>query len=256
MKVLLVLLDGMRPDAIGDIPQVQDMIRCGASTMEAQTVVPSVTLPCHMSLFHSVDPARHGTTTNVFMPQVRPIDGLCEMLKAARKRSAFFYNWHELRDLARPGSLSYEHYLEGRSMGWEQTTTMLCDSAIDHIQKFAPDFTFFYTGLPDETGHAKGWMTPEYLESLRYSWKEVGRLTDSLPEDYTVIVIADHGGHDRTHGTLMPEDMTIPVFIKGKDFPAGSKLENVSIKDIAPTVAALLGADRAVEWEGKPLYEG
>ena len=256
MKVLLVLLDGMRPDAIGDIPQVQNMIREGASTLEAKTVFPSVTLPCHMSLFHSVDPCRHGTTTNIYMPQVRPIDGLCEMLKASRKTSAFFYNWHQLRDLARPGNLSYELYVEGSRFGWEQTTTQLCDAAIDYIQKNAPDFTFFYTGLPDETGHAKGWMGPEYLESLRYSWKEVERLTDSLPVGYTVIVIADHGGHDRTHGTEMPEDMTIPVFIQGENFPAGSKLENVSIKDIAPTIAALLDADRAAEWEGNSLYEG
>lgn len=255
MKVLLVLLDGMRPDAIGHIPQVQTMLREGCSAMDARTVSPSVTLPCHMSLFHSVDPGRHGTTTNVYMPQVRPVDGLCEVLKAAGKRSAFFYNWHELRDLARPGRLSYEYYLEGRSNDWEQTTTDLCDAAIDHIRKYSPDFTFFYTGLPDETGHAKGWMGKEYIEALEYSWKEVQRLMDSLPEDYTVFVIADHGGHDRTHGTEMPEDMTIPVFIRGKDFPAGSKLQDVSIKDIAPTVAALLGARAAVEWEGKVLYE-
>ena len=50
---------------------------------------------------------------------------------------------------------------------------------------------------------------------------------------------ADHGGHDRTHGTDSPEDMTIPFIINGKDFKAGEKLENVSIKDIAPTVAKL-----------------
>jgi len=256
MKVLLALLDGMRPDAIGDIPQVRDMIREGASTMKAQTVFPSVTLPCHMSLFHSVDPARHGTTTNSYMPQVRPIDGLCEILKQAGKRSAFFYNWHELRDLARPGSLAYEHYLEGHVLGWEQTTTLLCDSAIEHIGKYAPDFAFFYTGLPDETGHAKGWMSEEYLEALRYSWKEVRRLADSLPEDYTVIVVADHGGHDRTHGTAMPEDMTIPVFIQGEGFPGDTELSGVSLKDIAPTVAAILGAQGAPEWEGKSLYEG
>lgn len=256
MKVLLALLDGMRPDAIGDIPQVQDMIRSGASTMEATTVFPSVTLPCHMSLFHSVDPSRHGTTTNIYMPQVRPIAGLCEVLKAAGKRSAFFFNWHELRDLARPGNVTYECYLEGRLYGWEETTTQLCDAAIDHIRKFAPDFVFFYTGLPDETGHALGWMTQPYFDSLRYSWKEVQRLADSLPEDYTLIVVADHGGHDRTHGTTMREDMTIPVFIRGKDFPAGTTLQDVSLKDIAPTVAALLGANRAPEWEGKVLYEG
>ena len=34
---------------------------------------------------------------------------------------------------------------------------------------------------------------------------------------------ADHGGHDRTHGTDSPEDMTIPFIIKGKDFKAGEK---------------------------------
>ena len=253
MKVLLVLLDGMRPDAIGDIPQVQNMIREGASTLEAKTVFPSVTLPCHMSLFHSVDPCRHGTTTNIYMPQVRPINGLCEMLKLFGKTSAMFYNWHQLRDLARPGSLSYEYYLEGRRLGWEETTTALCDNAIAHIQKYAPDFTFFYTGLPDETGHAKGWMGPEYLESLRYSWKEVERLVNSLPEDYTVMVIADHGGHDRTHGTDLPEDMTIPMVAIGPDFVPGSSLDGANIKDIAPTVAALLGVNADPEWEGKSL---
>ena len=255
MKVLLVLLDGMRPDAIGDIPQVRDMIRDGASTLEAQTVFPSVTLPCHMSLFHSVDPDRHGTTNNVHTPQVRPVDGLCDVLWQAKKRNAFFYNWEELRDLSRPGHLAFSYYIEGRRDGWEETTTLLADTAIDYIRKYAPDFTFFYTGLPDETGHAKGWMGAEYLESLRYSWKEVERLTDSLPEDYTVIVIADHGGHNRTHGTTMPEDMLIPVILRGGPFVPGSVLENVSIKDIAPTVAALLGAEAAPEWEGRILYE-
>lgn len=59
MKVLLALLDGMRPDSITNVP-------------EAQTVFPSVTLPCHISLFHSVDPDRHGITTNTYTPQVRP----------------------------------------------------------------------------------------------------------------------------------------------------------------------------------------
>lgn len=64
---------------------------------------------------------------------------------------------------------------------------------------------------------------------------------------------ADHGGHDRTHGTDSPENMTIPFIIKGKDFKAGEKLENVSIKDIAPTVAKLLGIAPDQAWEGKSL---
>jgi predicted AlkP superfamily pyrophosphatase or phosphodiesterase len=254
MKVLLTLLDGMRPDAITDVPEAQAMIARGSSAMDAQTVYPSVTLPCHMSLFHSVDPSRHGTTTNLFMPQVRPIDGLFDVLRMAKKRTAMFYNWHELRNLCRPGSLSLEYYQQGCTLGWEETTVPLTDAVIDHIKKFDPDFTFYYYAYPDEMGHAHGWMTEQYQHAIDFCWKETQRIIDTLPEDYVVIAVADHGGHDRTHGTTMPEDMTIPVIITGGPFKAGVKLENVSIKDIAPTIAALLGVEAAPEWEGKVLF--
>ena len=107
MRTLLILVDGMRPDALTNIPTAQKIIARAKSTMSARTVMPSVTLPCHVSLFHSVDPARHGIMTNTYVPQVRPINGLCEVLSRANKSCAFFYNWHELRDLVRPGSLTY-----------------------------------------------------------------------------------------------------------------------------------------------------
>ena len=87
MKVMLILVDGMRPDAMVQMPQAQTLMAKSAYTLNAQTVFPSVTLPCHMSLFHSVDPARHGITTNLYMPQVRPINGLCEVLKSNGKKS-------------------------------------------------------------------------------------------------------------------------------------------------------------------------
>ena len=51
----------------------------------------------------------------------------------------------------------------------------------------------------------------------------------------------------------MPEDMTIPVFFQGEAFTPGKQLEAVSLKDIAPTIAKLLGAEAPEEWEGKPL---
>ncbi len=254
MKVLLMLMDGMRPDSLPNVPEAQAMIARGSSAMDAQTVFPSVTLPCHMSLFHSVDPTRHGTTTNLFMPQVRPIDGLFDVLKMAKKRTAMFYNWHELRNLCRPGSLNMEYFLQGSTLGWEETTVPLTDAVIGHIKKYDPDFTFYYFAYPDEMGHSHGWMTERYHHAVSFCWKEAQRIIDTLPEDYVVIVVADHGGHDRTHGTDMPEDMIIPVIITGGPFEAGKKLENASIKDIAPTVAALLGVEAAPEWEGKVLY--
>ena len=62
-KVILILTDGMRPDALTSCghPFVEKMKEMSTYTLGARTVMPSITLPCHMSLFHSVDPARHGT---------------------------------------------------------------------------------------------------------------------------------------------------------------------------------------------------
>lgn len=60
MKVLLILSDGMRPDGLEGHPAVARLMREGSYSLRARTVMPSVTLPCHMSLFHSVDPAVTG----------------------------------------------------------------------------------------------------------------------------------------------------------------------------------------------------
>lgn len=66
MRVLLILVNGMRPDALTDVPAAQSIIKQSAHTMTTKTVLPSVNLLCHMSLFHSVDPSRHRITTNVY----------------------------------------------------------------------------------------------------------------------------------------------------------------------------------------------
>lgn len=253
MKVLMILVDGMRPDSIDTIPLAQEVIRSSASTMSAATVMPSVTLPCHMSLFHSVDPSRHGTTTNTYAPQVRPVTGLCEVLARSGKSCAFFYDWEELRDLTRPGSLEHSFYQKGADIGLAEADRRVTGAAIAYLTEQQPDFAFLYLGNADEEGHRSGWMSEKYMAAVRTAWGEIGRVLRVLPEEYTVIFLADHGGHDRIHGTSAPEDMTIPVMIRGRDFPAGSKLENVSIMDIAPTMARLLGVSADREWEGKSL---
>ena len=254
MKVLLILVDGMRGDSFENCKAAKEFMKKSAYTLNAKTVMPSATLPCHMSLFHSVDPMRHGTTTNTYTPPVRPIKGLCEMISAENKRNAFFYNWEQLRDLSRPSAQTFSYYISQSRVGNDIANQILTDAAISHLEKYDIDFTFLYLGVLDIIGHNSGWMSPEYFAEVDKSWAEIDRIVSTLPDDYTVIVTADHGGHDRTHGTEMPEDMTIPVFIKGKDFTPGEILGNVSIKDIAPTVAKLLGVPANEEWEGVALF--
>ncbi len=254
MKVILILADGMRPDAIADVTPAKEMMANGSYTLDAKTVFPSVTLPCHMSLFHSVDPMRHGTTTNTYAPQVRPIPGLCEVLRAAEKKNAFFYNWEELRDLAKPDSLMCSYFYSGHQEGWyELANEKVTKAAIDYIKEESPDFVFLYLGWTDEAGHKYGWMTEEYHRAVYESWNCIRRVMDAADDEYTVIVTADHGGHARIHGTELPEDMTIPILMQGAPFEKGKVLKDVSILDIAPTIAKLLGTEPHAEWEGKAL---
>ena len=84
-KVILISIDGMRPDGVMQCgnPYVKELMKTASYTLDAKTVFPSVTLPCHMSMFHSVPPERHGITTNLYMPPVRPISGLFEQVKSS-----------------------------------------------------------------------------------------------------------------------------------------------------------------------------
>ena len=252
-KVVLILVDGMRPDALCGIPEAEALKETAAYTLNARTVSPSVTLPCHMSLFHSVTPDRHGILSNTYAPQVRPIEGLCEVLRHNEKRCAFYYCWEELRDLARPGSLSNAFFSSMYTYGLDEATNDVADAAIRDFRVSIPDFSFIYLGNTDEWGHKSGWMSERYLESVRLCWRRIAQIRDTLDEDTTLIITADHGGHDRCHGTELDEDMTIPVFIEGKGFAPGELAQPVSILDLAPTVTAQLGVKPCRDWEGKSL---
>lgn len=253
-RVLLILADGMRPDSLEACgnPVVKKILKHSVYTLEGTTVMPSVTLPCHMSLFHSVTPERHGILTNTYVPQVRPVRGLCEVLKAAGKHNAFFYNWEELKDLSRPDSMTFATFVSGHTYGYEIANARLVDAAIPYLKEPDAHFTFLYFGWPDAAGHGFGWMGEEYLHSVSMTWDSMDRVISTLNEDDLVIITADHGGHGRSHGADIPEDMTIPILFYNPKFTE-RKLEKASILDIAPTVTSVLGVAADPDWEGTPL---
>jgi len=252
-KVLLILADGMRPDALSQCGNdyLCRLAEQSLSTFEAKTVMPSVTLPCHSSLFYGVEPARHGITTNTWMPMVRPIDSLFDVIAKAGGTCGSFFNWEQLRDMWSPGSVDMSCFVNLQSS--KNTDAMLTDLASGYICSKKPDFVFLYLGMTDEEGHSSGWMGEKYLNSVKNVNIMARTIIERIPKDYTVIVTADHGGHDRCHGSDMPEDTTIPLIIKSRLVTPG-KLENADIRDIAPTVAKILGVTKPVEWEGKELF--
>jgi predicted AlkP superfamily pyrophosphatase or phosphodiesterase len=251
--VVLFLIDGLRPEAITPetMPHVWSLKEKGRWTLTARTVMPSSTLPCHMSLFHSVPPERHGIVTNTYTPPVRPVPGLFEVLQQARRRSAMFYNWEQLRDLARPGSLTVSVYRNMNEPGGDDSTVAF--EATNELFDSDYDFAFVYLGDTDEEGHRFGWLSDEYLATATMADECIRQVMEALPAHARVFVTADHGGHDRTHGTDSPEDMTIPLIAVGEGVTSGTFDCPVSLMDIAPTILACLNLPAPEVWSGKVL---
>ncbi|HEU0293269.1 MAG TPA: alkaline phosphatase family protein [Anaerolineales bacterium] len=254
--VVFIMLDGVRPDALttANCPTLNSLHGRGASTMQARSVMPSITLPCHTSIFHSVPPTRHGISSNTFVPMARPLPGLVEVARAAGKRVAFFYNWEQLRDLARPGNIHYSYFRDSAYQPDGDDETVL--EATRFIQKDKPDFAFIYIGTVDTVGHDYGWMSDEYLNQLNHIDSLLGDFFASLPADYASIIHSDHGGHDRNHGTGSDEDMLIPWMAAGPGIKKGYTIQSpVSLLDTAPTIVRLLDIQPHREWEGRCVEE-
>lgn len=255
-KVLLILADGMRPDSLAACghPFIAPLLAASRWSLNAQSVIPPVTLPCHMSLFHSVRPDRHGVLTNTFTPMARPVRGLFDVLHAAGRFCAFYYDWPQLRDLGQPGSVDEAYLMSGSSQGYGITmphTVRRCKEAL--ARETPPDFIFLYLGLTDEAGHKHGWMNAPYLDAVHQAWDAIADVLSVLPEDYTVLITADHGGHDRNHGVDIPEDMNIPCILYGPGIAPGAMDDPVSLLDFAPTIAHLLNVPPDPDWEGHVL---
>lgn len=250
-KVILISIDGMRPDGLLQCgnPFVEELIKRGMYTLSGSSIVPPVTLPCHMSIFYSVTPERHGVSTNVYTPMVRPFNGLFEQIKAMGGSSAMYYGWEPLRDVSRPESLRHAEYIWAYSAN--HTDRLLTESALNYIKKQQPDFVFLYMVETDEKGgHDNGWMSKPYLECIYDAIDNVKMVLEEVGSDYTIIITADHGGHDRVHGLNVLEDMTIPMFFVGPDFVPGENVSDITLLDIAPTIADVMGIPVPREWEG------
>jgi len=255
-KVILICIDGMRADGFLTCGNAyaQELMKLGAYSTAAQSVLPSITLPAHMSIFHSVPPQRHGILTNTYTPLVRPLNGICEQIKNAGGVNAIFYGWEPMRDISRPGSMKISAYLDCYLE--DGSDAILTDAALACMRTRKPDFVFLYMAETDDKGgHAKGWMTPDYMHYVSAALDNVKRVVEEMGSEYTVILTADHGGHDRSHGTDMPEDMTIPMVFIGNRFTPGKQLENLSLLDIAPTIADVMGVPAEPEWEGRSVAE-
>lgn len=260
-KFILTIVDACRPDGLAQAatPNIDSIWQQGAYSWQGQSILPSISLPCHTTMFRSVLPEKHGIYDNVYLPSAAQFPSILEVAAEAGLHTAFFSSWEELRDLAKPGSLEvgyYRHYRFGRD-----NDGLVMNMALAHLAAEQPDFLVIYLGDVDMAGHAYGWMSPEYLRAIETSDQHIGALLRTLEEhhlrdQYTLMVMSDHGGHEHMHGTDSPEDMTIIWMLNGPNIRQNHQITSpITLLDTAPTIAHSLGLEPPAVWDGQPVYE-
>jgi arylsulfatase A-like enzyme len=130
-----------------------------------------------------------------------------------------------------------------------------------HLGESRPNLMFVHLSDPDRAGHSSGWMSPAYGRAVAAVDGAMARLLSSADtafgkDNYTVIVTADHGGHEFNHGSDDPRDVLIPWIAWGRGVKSGQLQETaVQTVDTASTVLWLLGLDEPGEWSGAPVLD-
>ena len=261
-RIILILIDGCRADALQQVnsANIDSLVAAGASSFQARTVAPPITLPCHFSLFTSSHPIAHGVADNSARPAPSPsVAGLFEVLAYHSLRSAVFFTWEQLRNLWAPGSVS--HCVCSRIVQRQDSDLIIADLALDYLIKAKPDFCFIYLERTDFVGHADGWMSPAYLKALGQADIAVGHVLTGLEKTglrdaYHFVVQSDHGGSDHHHTTLDDAVMNIPWIAAGPSIRSDHVIRKpVSIMDTTPTLARILGIPPHPAWAGKAVDE-
>jgi predicted AlkP superfamily pyrophosphatase or phosphodiesterase len=254
--VLILSIDGLRPDVILSAPMANllALMEHSAYTLNAQTVYPSVTLISHASMLIGVCPSKHKVYWNDYLPLLGYAEGtdLFDLAHQVGLQTAMVVGKEKLRQITEPSSTDLFTYVNDRDLVVAQRL----------IDDFPQDFSLLFVHFPlvDGMGHEYGWMSPEQLSVAFRADEALGNILAELDarglRDETLIIIsADHGGHDTTHGSSMPVDMTIPWIASGPGIQPRVLTTQVHTYDTAATAALVLGLPIPPEWDGVPVYE-
>jgi predicted AlkP superfamily pyrophosphatase or phosphodiesterase len=262
-RVVLVVLDGLRPDAVDAfrLDHVAELAARGAATFTARTVAPSVTAAAMASLFTGLAPARHGVVSDRFhVPRRRgPVDPLPRVLSAAGlPSSAFIGSLPALyaglaRQIAR-------HVGLGRAVCAGDTARAIVASARPTLAEQERGLIVLHWPDADRAGHEHGWMSRQYEAGARAMDQALGDLAGVLARhggDTTLLIaLADHGGGGAVandHDSMHPADQTIPIILAGAGVEPGTLDGPVSLLDVPPTLLWALGVVAPPSYEGRVL---
>lgn len=266
--VLILGIDGLGAHGFGmaETPNLVELMKNGAYSLSARTIVPSSSGPAWSSIITGTTVERHGIGNNdwtIYNKELQPVyEGKYSMFPTIfgeirehypKAVIGAIYQWSSFGNFIEKNVCNVSTPVDSEDIATRKACELLSTNM--------PDFTFVHLDLVDHAGHHSGYRSAEYKKSVEKVDSLIGvfiaKLKDTGMLDQAVVfIVADHGGFDKSHGGTHADEMIVPFIIYGKGVKRGYIIKHpVFNYDLAPTVAWLFGF-KLNEWiTGKPLSD-
>jgi hypothetical protein len=258
-RAILITVDGLRYDVVTDdsMPTCARLLREGAATLDAESLEPTFTIPNHVSMCTGLTPQTHGVL-EISDPGDFVVDGtIFELAKDAGRTTGIYVSKRQLRLLAKPGT--FDRFVATDNGSSEAVVASLIADLDGEATRW--DLILLHLTEPDFVGHATGWLSVRYLESLATVDAFVARVLDALhrsglSQETLLVITSDHGGSGTSHAEPIPEVTRIPWIAVGPGVPRAHEIRRrVGTHDTAPTLLRALGLEVPETMEGTAVLD-
>ncbi|WKL49236.1 alkaline phosphatase family protein [Flavobacterium pectinovorum] len=270
--VVVIGFDGLSPNGIekAKTPNFDKLIKEGASTLHARSVLPSSSSTNWASMIMGAGPEQHGITSNdweknnfVLPAVVQGEDFLFPTIfklihtQIKNAEVGAIYHWSGFGRLFEKSAVTYDINPET-----EDQTAL---KASNYIKAKQPVFTFVHFDHVDHAGHEYGHGSAEYYKAVEKADALLGEVmlaitSSAMAGETVVIVSSDHGGLGKGHGGESLQEVEIPFIVWGKTVKKNYTIDfPVYQYDNAATVAFALGLKMPMACIGRPVknaFEG
>ncbi|MGQ4892079.1 MAG: alkaline phosphatase family protein [Candidatus Njordarchaeia archaeon] len=233
---------------------------------------PTITYPNHVSLFTGTWPQIHQTQNNpsqagfgarsyassLLRHYHKPVvDDVFKIASRYGYKTALFSAPSTLANIL--GDNTTDRITEYESVEMMDHVLSYLDANVGEI-KSRGLLAFIHLVDTDENLHRFGVDSVEYGLAMERNAEQVSRLYNKifqlgLENETAIIVLADHGGIDRSHHNVWPPMVAeVGLWMWGRPFKKGYQLGGGRIVDIAPTVSYILGIPKPKSCIGVALY--
>ncbi len=273
--VFVISFDQAAPFNIAnaEMPLFKAMAAEGAHTWEAYTIVPSLTLPSHVSMLTGVGIQKHQILWNEW-DATRPKLSVPTVFHLAKERGLT-----TAMIAAKPKFITFREAggLDTFVIPENAKAAGIGAAVAELLKKQPPNLVFIHFADPDSTGHQFGVNSPEKMQALADCDQALGVIRTAIAaagivDSSVVILTSDHGGHDRpdaeiadrvkrglppspgTHGAADSSDVIIPWIAWGKGAKHGFTITAPVVQyDTAATALWLLGVPVPENFWGRPV---